>query len=254
MNVFKADMFYMLRDKTIRVLLILSALLPITSALIAWKFSGKIGIRLETMAFQSIGADIMGALLGVGMSNFFGHDFVNNTIRNKVCYGESRTKITLLSFVESFIITAGMILTTLLFSLISSLFSGNTELSESFWTKYICQAGILFAFAFVITALTLCTKNSKPGIFTTIIMTIFVSAAAQLFPKLASIADWARVVSRSLYMTVSNMMMNSVDGTYTAMEGVVYDRLYLNSLLIFVVYSILSVSISLIVVNKQSYK
>ena len=254
MNILKADLFYMLRDKTIRVLFILAAFLPILSAVLAYKFSGSIGVTFEGIAVQSESADIMGALLGIGMASFFGHDFANNTIRNKICYGETRTKVTLLSFFESAMITILMIAVSLGFSYIATSFAGNMELGSEFWEKYLCQAGILLSFSFVITALTLCTQNSKPGIFTTLIMTVFVGAAAQMLPLLAKRVEWARYVSRCLYLSVSNMLMKSSEGIYTASEGLTYDKIYLNALLIFAVYSIASVVLTLIVVRKQSYK
>ena len=254
MNILKADLFYLIKDKTFRVLLIITAVMPVISCWVAYKFSGGQGINAETVVTQCIGADIMCALLGIGMASFFGHDFANNTIRNKVCYGVSRKKIVLLSFVECTIITASILLVNISVSFIAAAISGTTNVSDGFWLKYFCQIGILFAFAWLITALTLCTKSSKPGIFATVIMTIFVAAAAQLIPKLAKISDVARVVSRSLYMTVSTMMMKSVDGSYIATEGVVYDNMYLNAILMTAFYCIIAVFLSLFVVKRQSYK
>lgn len=254
MNILKADLFYLIKDKTFRILIAIAAIFPIISCLVGYKLSGASGVDARTIIFQVSGADIMCALIGIGLASYFGHDFANNTIRNKVCYGESRTKLTIMSFIESFLISIVLILISLIVSVIAAAILGTVDLSGDFWIKYICQIAIIVAFSFVITAITLCTKNSKPGIFVTVIMTIFVAAAAQMLPMFAAISKVVRVICQCLYMTVSTMMLKCVDGSYQAMEGVTYDNLYANALVLAVVYMAVSVIITIFIARKQSYK
>ncbi|MGM9873855.1 MAG: hypothetical protein ACI31G_02900 [Bacilli bacterium] len=61
------------------------------------------------------------------------------------------------------------------------------------------------------------------------------------------------VLSGSLYMVVSNMLINSQNGTYIV-NGYTFSHLYLNFILVSFIYIIVSVSLCLFISHRHEYK
>ena len=212
------------------------------------------GIGLEKLIFQGIGADISCAIIGIGIASFVGKDYANNTIRNKICYGENRYKIVLITFVESVLITLAFIAVSTISSVLFGLIFGAEGISSEFFVKYICQSLILISFSMVITAIVVCTKSTKAGFITTLIVSVLLTAVAYILPPLAAKSTFAEIVCRSLYMIVSNMLISSTDGVYNIGSTFAFEHIYLNVILLFVGYLAVSVGSTLLVVKKQNYK
>lgn len=254
MNLIKADLFHLRRDTIFWVLLVIVAVIPLASCIMMdYVFSGA-SVNAESIIMQGISADILCAILGIAISSFVGRDYANHTIRNKLCYGEKRSKIMAANFFMSFLITAIFLAVSFTSALLSAGFYGEIRISGAFWGKYLCQIAILFSFSTLITAVVICTKSEKAGFLFTVIAAVLLSAFSYLLPMLAVISDFARVVCRCLYMNVSAMLVNSVDGVYTASVGAVFDHMYLNALVMSASYVVLSIGITSIVVKKQNYK
>ena len=57
------------------------------------------------LSCKGLACSLTRAVLGLLFSLFFGKEYSNNTIRNKLCYGENRYKTAGCFFLESVIIT-----------------------------------------------------------------------------------------------------------------------------------------------------
>ena len=99
MNLLKADLFHYIKDRTTYVLLGIVFMMPLFTCLMYGMSGGS--MTVETVIFQGLGTDILCAVLGLQFSFFFGKDYANNTIRNKLSYGENRYKIVGSFFLES---------------------------------------------------------------------------------------------------------------------------------------------------------
>ena len=183
-----------------------------------------------------------------------GRDYSNHTIRNKLCCGEKRHKIMGVNFFMSLFIILIFLAVSFASGLISSAIFGEISFSGEFFMKYLCQLAILFSFSLLITAVVMCAKSEKAGFLFTVIAAVLISAFSYLLPMLAVISDIARAVCRCLYMIVSSMLLSGSEGIYTASSGAVFEHMYLNALIVALVYSVLSVGITAVVVKKQSYK
>lgn len=254
MNLIKADLFHLRKDKVFWILLLIVIALPFATCIMVDYMSGGFGIDAENIIMQGIGADIICAILGIGISSFTGRDYTSHTIRNKLCYGEKRRKIMFVKFLMSFVITALFIAASFVSALVSTGIFGEISISSVFWGKYFCQIAILFSFSILITAIVICAKSEKAGFLVTVIMSVLLTAVSYLLPMLAAISDTARVICRCLYMIVSTMLVSSDNGTYVASGGAAFDNMYLNALILSAVYIVLSIGVTAIVVKKQSYK
>ncbi|MGN0386085.1 MAG: ABC transporter permease [Lachnospiraceae bacterium] len=254
MNLIKADLFHLRKDKIFWILLILVAVMPVVSCLMMDYVFGDFGVNSESIILQGISADVICAILGIAISSFVGRDYTHHTIRNKLCYGEKRYKIMAVNFFMSFLITTIFLAVSFISALFSSAIFGEISISFAFWGKYVCQIAILFSFSMLVTAIVICTKSEKAGFLFTVIAAVLLSAVSYMLPMLASISKLARTVCRSLYMIVSTMLVNSVDGIYIANSGATFNHMYLNALVMSLVYAVLSFIITAIVVKKQNYK
>ena len=61
------------------------------------------------------------------------------------------------------------------------------------------------------------------------------------------------VLSRSLYMVVSNMMLKSVDGVYNV-PNYAFEGMYLNTIIMSLSYIAIAVTTCLLIVRKHNYK
>lgn len=254
MNLIKADLFHLRKNKVFWVLLCIIAIMPIASCIMMKSVFGNAMIDSQSIILQGVGVDIMATFLGIAISMFVGKDYVNRTIRNKLCYGEKRYKVVAVKYLMSILMTIVAIVVSFAFSLLSTAIFGEISFTAEFWCTYLCQAAIIFAFSILITSLCICTKSEKAGFIYTLIAAVLLSAFSQLLPQLAQISDIARVASRCIYTVVSNMLVGSVGGIYTVTETVSFGGMYLNALLMSLAYIVVSVGVTLFVVRKQSYK
>ena len=254
MNLMKADLFHLRKDKVFWILAALVAAMPAASCLMMDYVFGGVSINAESVILQGISADILCAILGIAVSSFVGRDYTNHTVRNKLCYGEKRHKIMAADFFMSFLITALFQAVSFASALLSTAIFGQIQISGAFWGKYLCQAAILLSFSMLTCAVVICAKSEKAGFLFTVVAAVLLSAFSYLLPMLAKISDIARVVCRCLYMVVSTMLVNSTDGVYVASSGAAFDHMYLNALVMSLAYVALSVGIASIVVRKQNYK
>lgn len=254
MNLIKADLFHLRKDKIFWILLAIVAAMPIASCLMMDYVFGNVTVDAESTIMQGISADVLCAILGIAISSFVGRDYANHTIRNKLCYGEKRHKIMAVDFFMSFLITAIFLAVSFGSALLSAGIWGEISISGAFWPKYFCQIAILFAFSMLITAVVICTKSERAGFLFTVIAAVLLSAFSHILPMFAVISDVARAACRCLYMIVSSMLVNSVDGVYTANGGAVFNNMYMNALVMSAAYVVLSIGVTSIVVKKQNYK
>ncbi|MGN1399649.1 MAG: ABC transporter permease [Erysipelotrichaceae bacterium] len=254
MNLLKAELYHLCKDKIFWTMLVIVAAIPVASCLMMDYVFALSGINAESIILQSISADFFCAILGVAISLFIGRDYTNHTIRNKLCYGEKRQKIMAVSFSMSLLITAIFLSVSFIFALLSAWIFAQISISVTFWGKYLCQIAILAAFAVLVTAVVICTKNEKAGLLFTVIGAVLLSAFSYLLPMLAATSEFARIACRCLYMIVSTMLLNSVNGVYAATGGAIFTNMYLNALIMSAIYLIMSVAVTAIVVKKQSYK
>lgn len=252
MNILKADFFHLRKDKLFLTLLIITFVLPMLSCLMPVLF-GTNASTLESIVFQGLSTDILCVLIGIQLSSFIGKDYSNNTIRNKVCYGEKRTKIVLAYFFETLLISLIFIAVSLISSFIFGSIFGKISFSADFVPKLFCQMLLLISFAFVITCLVISTKSAKAGFIFTILISVLLNAVGYLLPILAATNQIASILCRVLYMITSSMLLKSTNGIYTYGETI-FGGLYLNSILIFVVYLTISIVVSLLITKKQEYK
>lgn len=254
MNLMKADLFHLRKDKVFWILLLIVVALPFATCLMVNYMSGGFGINAEDIILQGIGADIICAILGIGISSFVGRDYTNHTIRNKLCYGEKRYKIMFVNFFMGVWITVIFVAASLVSALIFSGIFGEIHISGAFWGKYFCQIAILLSFSIMITAVVVCAKSEKAGFLVTVILSVLLTAVSYLLPMLASISGIAKAACRCLYMIVSTMLVSSTDGVYAASGGAVFQNMYGNALILSLVYGVCAVGITAAIVRKQSYK
>lgn len=251
MNLLKADLFHFIKDKIFYVLLTLVFLLPLLTCIMYGK-----AMTAETVIFQSVGTSIFCPLVGIQLALFFGKDYSNNTIRNKICYGENRYKIVAVCFFESIIITFAFVAVSVISSLIFGSIVGTFSFSSEFAVKFICQLAILIAFSIMVTANVLCTKSAKIGLIVTLVISIFFMVVSYLLPVLAADNVIARIACRILYMTVSSMVTDGrcINGSYAVSNDFSFGGMYINALLLAFFYIVIAANVTLFVVRKQNYK
>lgn len=253
MNVLKADFFRFFKDKTTYILLGIIFLLPPLSCIMYGMSSGG-EFTAEVIVFKGLGTDILCAVLGLLFSMFFGKEYSNNTIRNKLCYGENRYKIAACFFLESVVITLIFAAVSMVSSLIFGSVFGSFVFGSEFFPKLFCQLAIIIAFSILITAVVVSSKNMKAGFMVTLMISVIFTAISYALPSLAVKYSVAETVCRALYMVVSTMLISSVDGVYYVGADFVFDNIYANAIVLSVVYIVLSVGITMFAVKKQSYK
>ena len=252
MNILKADFFRFLRDKTTYILLTVVFLMAPLSCMM-YSMMGDGNFTVERLIFQGLGTEILCVLIGLHLSMFIGKEYANNTIRNKLCYGEKRYKIAACFFLESIIISLLYMLVSIASSLIFGSIFGTFEFSSDFMMKLLCQTAIIIAFSLVITGVVVSSKNMKAGFMVTVLISVIFTAISYALPMLATEIPVMEAVCRSLYMIVSTMLISSVDGVYYV-GTFAFENIYANALILSLVYSVLSAGITTLTVKKQSYK
>lgn len=255
MNLLKADFYHLFKDKVFYALLVLTVVMPLITTLM---FSE---MTVETLIFQGLDTTIFCSVIGIMIALFVGKDYANNTIRNKICYGEKRGKIMAVTFIESAVICLIFVVFSVVASFVFGSLFGQFAFTSDFAAKFCCQLLILLAFSAVVAAITMCTKSVKVGLIITLMISILLSAVAQMLPMLAVTNGLAAALCRVIYATVSSNLLNSTGGTYVytsytqaGAATATFAHLYLNAVLLAAIYAVLSVGITAAVVKKQSYK
>ena len=254
MNLIKADFFHFIKDKAFYIISAITFLMPLFTCIMYKFMAGDTTLTVENAILQGIGGPVFCPLVGVQLAIFFGKDYANNTLRNKICYGENRYKISLTTFAESIIITFAYILISLISALVFGAIFGSFTFSSDFAAKFFCKIAILFAFSLMIAAIVVCSKSAKAGLLVTLLISIVLMGASQLLPLIAGKNIIAEIACRILYLTVSNMTIDSAHGVYTAKNSFVFNHIYLNALLLALIYAIISIGVTVLVVRKQNYK
>ena len=252
MNVLKADFFRFIKDKTTYILLgIVFLMSPITCLM--YSLMGNTAFTVERLIYQGLGTEILCVIIGLHLSMFIGKEYANNTIRNKLCYGETRYKIAGCFFLESLIITFLYVFVSIASSVIFGSIFGSFAFTSGFMARLLCQIAIIIAFSFVITGVVVSTKNMKSGFMVTVLVSVIFTAISYALPMLAARFPIIEVLCRSLYMIVSTMLISSVDGIYHV-GTVAFEGIYANALILSLVYIAVSVGATMLAVKKQSYK
>lgn len=252
MNLLKADFFHYFKDRTTYILLGIVFLLPLPTCLMYGLSGGT--FTVETIIYKGLGVDILCAVLGLQLSLFFGKDYANNTIRNKLCYGENRYKIAASFFLESVIITLLFIVVSLGSSLLFGSIFGSFTFESDFLPKLVCQAAIIIAFSVVISAVVISSKNMKAGFMVTLMISVIFTAISYALPTLTIQYPAIEIACRVLYMIVSTMLLSSVDGVYHVGTQLAFENLYVNAMVLSLAYIAVSVGLTAVAVKKQSYK
>lgn len=253
MNLIKADFYHLIKNKVFYVLLALTFVMPVLTCVMFPEMT------VEKIIFQGLDVTLLCSIIGIMLALFVGKDYDNNTIRNKVCYGEKRSKITAVTFVEGAIICLIFVAVSVLSSFVFGSILCKFAFSADFAAKFFCQLFILLAFSAVVTAITVCTKSMKIGLIITLMISIILSAVAQILPMLAVTNGIASFLCRIIYATVSSNLLNSAGGVYQYMSyasgaSATFNHLYLNSVILAIVYAAIAIGVTAIVVRKQSYK
>lgn len=253
MNVLKADFFRFWKDKTTTYVLLAIAFVMAPLSCLMYKLMGNDDFTVETLIFKGVGTDILCVLIGLHLSVFIGKEYANNTIRNKLCYGEKRGKIAGCFFLEGIAITLLYILVSVLSSLIFGAIFGSFNFSSDFIMKFICQCAIILAFGVVITGIVVSTKNMKAGFMVTVLVSVILTAISYALPTLAAQFRGIEILCRALYMVVSTMLVSSTDGVYYAGEFA-FENLYANAVILALAYGAASFAVSMLAVRRQSHK
>lgn len=253
MNLLKADLFHFRKDKTTWVLLAAVFLIPPMSCLMYDLSSGG-NFSVQNIVFQGLSTDILCAIIGLQLSLFIGKDYANNTIRNKLCYGQNRYKIAACYFLETGLITLLYIVVSVSSSLFFGSILGNFEFTDDFVTRLLCQSAIILAFAVVMAAVVISSKTMKAGFMVTLMVSVVFTAIAHVLPTITTKFPVVEYVCRSLYMVVSTMVISSVNGVYHVGSQFAFDNVYWNALALSAVYIAAAMGITLLAVKRQSYK
>lgn len=255
MNLFKADFYHLLKNKVFYVLLAVTFVMPAITCVMFPDMTA------EKIVYQGLDTTLLCAIVGIMISLFVGNDYANNTIRNKICYGEKRRKVMTATFAESAVICLIFVAVSVVSSLIFGALFCDFSFSSEFLGKFVCQILILLAFSTVVAAITTCTKSMKAGLIIALMISIVLSSVGQMLPMLSVTNGIASFLCRILYSTVSSNLLNSTNGTYVytayTSEGsasATFGNLYLNAVLLAAAYIIISVAVTAAVVKRQSYK
>ena len=106
MNLFRADLFRLVRDKS---LYIFAAILTALSTLICLVYyflskNSSSATEISKVILQCADLGILSTLTGIAVSLYNGKDFTNNTIRNKIGCGESRYKVFFVKLLENYLL------------------------------------------------------------------------------------------------------------------------------------------------------
>lgn len=253
MNLFKADFFRLFKSKSFYVLLLPVFLIPLSTCLMFPETTA------EKIVFQGLDATLFCSVAGIMLALFVGRDYDDNTVRNKICYGETRFAVVCATFAESAVICLAFEAVSVFSSLVFSAIICPFSFTSDFAVKLVCQTAILLAFSTVVTAVTVCSESVKTGLSVSLLLSVILSAIGQILPSLSLTSGLAKFACRILYSAVSSNLVNSVGGTFVytshaAAASVTFGGIYLNAIILSAVYIALSVTVTMFVVKRQNYK
>ena len=266
MNLFLSDLYRLIRDKALYVLLGIVMVFSFLKCLVYYFLTkdSPTPYAVDQVLIQCISLDILGTIVGIAISLFNGKDFATNTIRNKIGCGNSRYLVFFIKVLENLLITTIFYFVSYLTAYFIGLGLFKQEFASDFASKVWCQYALLIGFSMIITCIVNVTKSTKASIIVTVSLFVLLNAFSYILPTISD-SQIIQIICRSLYMVVSTMLVSASDGVYTAnvmnINGssrevitVNYDNLYLNCILIMVVYLAVALIISLIIIRKQDYK
>ena len=265
MSLFKSDLFRLSKEKSLYILAAIVALFSLLKCLTINMIIGEEGTYLLGDAIlQSIGLDILGTIVAIGISFYNGKEFSAKTIRNKICCGESRYKIFIVKLIINLLIAIALFIVSFGTAAIAGGILFDNTLGEEFWEKALCQLALLIGFSSLITCVVNVTMSMKASLILSVALFIFLNAFSYMLPQMGD-NPIVKIACQSIYMVVSTMLMSSVEGVYEITKTefidheiirtvITYDHMYLNCILIGVVYTVVAVAVSLAVIRKQDYK
>ena len=264
MNLIKADFYRIVRDKILYALV--AAIVILTFIVVyVYQLMDVQGIEnVGDILLKCIGTDTLCTILGVATAFFMGKDYEQNTIRGKLCYGESRYKIYFSKLIE------GYLLAMLFFAVAAisgAVFGGiwyEHQLGEDFWNILFCQFAIVIAFSSAMTTICVCSKSIRVPLIVTILFFVILNPVTIFLPQM-QMSTVTKYICRGLYSVVSSMLLASTGNVYEAVRtswenGIrteqitEFSNMYQNALMIAAGYTIVSIVIAFIVVRKQEYK
>ena len=265
MSLFRSDLFRLVKEKSLYILAAIVALFALLKCLTIDMMVGEDGTYLLGDAIlQSIGLDILGTIVAIGISFYNGKEFANKTIRNKICCGESRYKIFFVKLIINWMLAVLFFIISVATTAIAGGILFDNTLGEEFWEKTFCQLALLIGFSSIITCVVNVTKSMKASLILSVALFVFLNAFSYMLPQMGD-DQVVKIACQSIYMVVSTMLMSSTEGVYEITKRefvngemistvITYDNMYLNCILIGVVYTAVAVAVSLIVIRKQDYK
>ncbi len=265
MSLFKSDLFRLFKEKSVYILAAIVALFSLLKCLTINMMLGEDGTYLLGDAIlQSIGLDILGTIVAVGISFFNGKEFANKTIRNKICCGESRYKIFIVKLIINWMLAIAFFLISFVTAAIAGGFLFENTLGEEFWEKAFCQLALLIGFSSLITCVVNVTKSMKVSLILSVALFVFLNAFSYMLPQMGD-NELVKIACQSIYMVVSTMLMSSSGGVYEITKRefvnnemittvITYENMYLNCILVGALYTVVALAVSLAVIRKQDYK
>lgn len=261
MNLLISDFYRIVKDKVLYVMLGALAVLSLLMCVVLNLLYGDNTPIVTEVMMRCLGVDTMGVIIGIAVALFTGKDYEHNTIRNKICCGEGRYKIYLTKLIESIVIASLFFgFTMLCCTLFGAFFGFEFKVADEFWEKVTCEWLIVLGFTAIVNCICVTTKSSKITIIFTVVQFVVFNALGRMLPTISD-GTLVKVICRALYFTVSNMLLDSTNGLYTAnifSDGqritVEYGSMFLNAILASLIYIALAISISIFVVRKQEYK
>lgn len=260
MNLLKADFYQIVREKILYILMIALAGLSFAVCYVYHQLDINGDVTADSVILKCIGSDTLCTVVGVAVAFLCGREYELNTIRNKICCGESRYKILFTKLIEGFVIAAVLFAVAVGTGLVMGKVWFVWEFREDFWQIVGCQGLIVLAFVCVVTSLCVLTKNVRIPLITVVVCFVVLNPMSMFLPSMID-NDIVPMICRGVYMIASNMLLNSTDGVYEvnqwSQDGIItyaYEDLYLNCILIAVCYLVISVAVSMLVMRKQEYK
>ncbi len=264
MNLIKADLYRIVRDKALYVLLAALAALSLLVGTVYHLRSFGADMNAGDIVLKCIGTDTLCTVLGIATALFLGRDYEQNTIRGKLCRGEPRMKVYLCKLAEGYMLSAVFFLAATLAGLVSGFLWFGHAFGPDFMKIWLCELAVVLAFSSMITTLCVCTGSVRIPLITTVILFVVMNPLALMLPGMEQ-TPAVTVLCRTLYPVVSSMLLSSSGGVYRTVSAAVKDgqsvrtvteftSMFLNAVLLAAVYTAVSVIISLAVVRKQEYK
>lgn len=260
MNLLKADFYQILREKLLYVLMIALSGLCVIVCYVYHRLDTAGEVTADSVILKCIGSDTLCTVVGVAIAFLCGREYELNTIRNKICCGESRYKILATKLIEGITIAAVLFAVAVGTGLLMGKVWFVWEFRDGFWKIMGCQWLVVIAFVSVITSLCVLTKNVRIPLITVIVCFVVLNPLSIFLPEMTD-SEIIPILCRCIYMIASNMLLSSDGGVYEVrkwdgqtMSTYVYEDMYLNCILLAAAYLLISLTISLLVMRKQEYK